>query len=108
MSKHISKEIMKKSELSFLKTRNNTDKFNYSKQRNFSVSIIRRKKSKYFSNLNIRNVRDNKKFWKTIKPCFLDKSKNSERIVLTENDEIVMEDGKVALTLNMFFFKYSY
>ena len=47
---------------------------------------------------------DNKKFWKTIKPpCFSDKSKNSERIVLNENDEIVMEDGKVALTLNTLF-----
>ena len=46
---------------------------------------------------------DNKKFWKTIKPCFSDKSKNSERIILIENDEIVMEDGKVALTLNTFF-----
>ena len=46
----------------------------------------------------------NKKFWKTIKPCFSDNSKNSERIVLIENDKIVMEDGKVALTLNVFFF----
>ena len=48
---------------------------------------------------------DNKKVWKTIKPCFSDKSKISERIVLTENDERVMEDGKVALTLNTFFFQ---
>ena len=46
---------------------------------------------------------DNNKIWKTIKPCFSDKSKNSERIVLIENDEIVLEDGKVALTLSMIF-----
>ena len=46
---------------------------------------------------------ENTKFWKTIKPCFSDKSKNSERIVLTENDEIVVEDGKLAPTLNTFF-----
>ena len=46
---------------------------------------------------------DNKKFWKTIEPCFSDKSKNSERIVHTETDEIVLEDGKVTLTLNTFF-----
>ena len=51
---------------------------------------------------------DNKNLWKTIKPCFSGKSKNSERIVLTENDEIVMkmdshEDGKVAVTLNTCF-----
>ena len=107
------KEIMKRSKLrnKFLKTRNNIDKFNYNKQRSFCVSLIKIKikiKSKYFANLNIKDVTDNKWFWKTIKPSFSDKSKNSERIVLKENDEIVIEDGKVALTLSMFFFKYSY
>ena len=104
MNKHISNEIMKRSKLrnKILKTRNNTDKFNYNKQRNFCVSLIRKEKSKYVANLNIKDVTGNKKFWKTIKPCFSDKSKNSERIVLKENDEIVMEDGKVALTLNSF------
>ena len=40
------------------------------------------------------------KIWKAIKSYFSDKSKNSERIVLIENDKMVMEDGKVALTLN--------
>ena len=87
----------------FLKTKSNIDKFNHNKQRNFWVFLIRKKKSRYFSNLNIKNVTENKKFWKTIKPCFSNKSKNSERIVLTENDKIVMEDGKVALKYNMFF-----
>ena len=67
-----------------------------------------KKKKKYFVNLIIKDVTDNKKFWKTIKPCSSDKSKNSEKIVLKENDKIVMEDDKVALTLNTFFFKYSY
>ena len=38
-----------------------------------------------------------------MKPCFSDKSKNSEIIVVIENDEMVMEDDKVALTLNIFF-----
>ena len=106
MKKHISKEIAKRSKLrnKFLKTRNDTGKFSYNKQRNFWVSLIRKEKSKYFSNLNIKDVTDNKKFWKTIKSCFSDKYKNSERLVLTENDEIVVEDGKVALTLNTFFF----
>ena len=105
MNKHISKEIMERSKLrnNFLKTKNNTDKFNYNKQLNFCVSLIRKKKSKYFANQNIKDIADNKKCWKIIKPCFSDKSKNSERIVLNENDEVVMEDDKVALTLNTFF-----
>ena len=43
MNKHISKEITKGSKLrnKFLKTRNNIGKFNYNKQGNFWVSLIR-------------------------------------------------------------------
>ena len=67
-----------------------------------------KKKKKNYVNLIIKDVTDNKMFWKTIKPCFSDTSKNSEKIVLKENDKLVMEDDKVALTLNTFFFKYSY
>ena len=96
---------MKRSKLrnKFLKTRNNNDKFSYNKQRNFCVSLIQKEKSKIFTNLKIKDVTNYKKFWKTIKPCFSDKSKYSERIELKENDETVMEDGKGALTLNTFF-----
>ena len=97
MNKHISKEIMKRYKLrkKFLKTRNNTDRLNYNKQRTFCVSLIRKEKTKYFANLNIKDVTDNRHFWKTIKPCFSDKSENFEKTVLVENDEIVMEDGKL-------------
>ena len=43
INKHISKEIMKRSKLKNKFLRNNTDKFNYNKQRNFCVSFIRKK-----------------------------------------------------------------
>ena len=95
MNKRISKEIKKRSKLrnKFLKTSNNTDKFNYNKQKKTFVYLLRKEKTKYFAYLNIKDVTDN----------FSDKPKNSERIVLIENDEVVMEDGKVELKLNMFF-----
>ena len=38
-----------------------------------------------------------------MKSCFSDKSRNSERIVLIEYGKMIMEDNKVALTLNIFF-----
>ena len=43
MNKYISNEIMKRLKLrkKFLKTRNDTDKFNYNKQRNISLSFKR-------------------------------------------------------------------
>ena len=80
LKKYMSKEITKRSNLrnKFLKTRNNTDKFNYNKQRNFCISFIRKENSKYLTNPNIKDVTDNKRFWKFIKLCFSDKSKNSE------------------------------
>ena len=52
--------------------------------------------TKYFANLNINEVAD-KHFWKTIKPFFSGKSKNSEKIFLIENDEIAMKIAKLHL-----------
>ena len=48
MNKDISKENTMRSKLrsKFSKTRNDTDKFNYSKQRNFCVFLIRKEKNK--------------------------------------------------------------
>ena len=50
MDKQILKEIIKRSKLrnNFLKTRNNIDKFNHNKQRNFPVSLIRKENDKIF------------------------------------------------------------
>ena len=50
MDKQILKEIIKRSKLrnNFLKTRNNIDKFNHNKQRNFPVFLIRKEKDKIF------------------------------------------------------------
>ena len=74
MNKHISKEVVIRSKLwsKFLKTRNVADKFNDNKQINFCVFLIRKEKANYI-NLNIKNMTDNIRFWKTIKP------KNSEK-----------------------------
>ena len=47
----------------------------------------KKSKTKCNANLDIKDVTDNKKIWKDRKSCFSDKSKNSERIVLIENDE---------------------
>ena len=62
----------------------------------FLYPLYEKKKTKYFANLNINEATD-KKFWKTIKPCFWGKSKNSEKIFLIENDEITMKIAKLHL-----------
>ena len=35
--------------------------------------ILRMAKLNYYKNLDLQNVTDNRKFWKTIKPVFTDK-----------------------------------
>ena len=52
---------------------------------------------KYCANRNAKDV-TGKCFWKN-KPCFSDKLKSYEKIILIENDKII-NDKKVASTLN--------
>ena len=57
----------------FLKSRFIYDKKVYNKQRNNCDSLLRKTKKAYYSNLNVENIADNKKFWKTVKSFFSDK-----------------------------------
>ena len=49
---------------------------NYKKERNFDVNLFRKTKNEYFQNLNIRDLSDNKKVSKTIKPYFRNTESN--------------------------------
>ena len=46
---------------------------NYRKQINFCVDPLHKTKTEYFKNLNAKDLFDNRKFWKTIKPYFSNK-----------------------------------
>ena len=67
------------------------------------MKILRQAKKDYYKGLDIKNLTDNRKFWKSVKPLFNDKAKTSSTIVLMENDEIVSEDQAVATILNDYF-----
>ena len=58
----------------YLKKQTEATKAAYNYQRNICVSLLRKSKSFYFENLNVKLVRDNKKFWKNIAPLFPIKS----------------------------------
>ena len=75
----------------------------FKKQRNKYVKILRQAKEDYCKGLEIKNLTDNRKFWRSVKPLFNDKVKTSSTIVLMENDEIVSEDQAVATILNDYF-----
>ena len=91
MTKGLRKAIMRKSEL---ETKyHNIGIFNLldnTKSKKISVaSSTKRKGKKYYSRLNIKDIIDSKKFWKTVKPLISDKCNISNKINLVENDNIV-------------------
>ena len=55
---------------------------NFKKQRTFRVTLLRRTKKEYFQNLNVKDLSDNKHFWKTIKPHFSNKKFNLNKLLL--------------------------
>ena len=48
-------------------------------------------------------VTENKKFWKTIKLLFTEKKKTTNNIILTENNQTVMEDKAICQIFNAYF-----
>ena len=84
MKKCLRKEIMIRSKLrnKFKKSRTSVNLQNYRKQRNKCTKVLRKAKQQYFNNLNSKSITDTKKFWKTVKPLFSNKSKTANTIIL--------------------------
>ena len=78
MNKTLSKAIMLRTKLrnKFPKNKSNENKKKYVKQRNHCVSVLRKKKRGYYSNLDGKNICDNKTFLKTFKPMLSKKIKS--------------------------------
>ena len=86
MTKALRKAIVIRSRLkiAYLKTRNSKNWENYKNQRNFCTNLLKKSKSEYFRNLNIRDLNDNKKFWKRNKSFFSDKGLQTNNVILKE------------------------
>ena len=96
MTKELQEAIMKRSQLKnrYNKNRNYENWYLYKKQRNFCVSLLRKTKRNYFKNVKIRDVTDNKKFWKTIRPYFSDKGYNQTKLKIVEKNSIITDEKK--------------
>ena len=57
----------------------------------------------YYSNLDKENIKNNKRFWKTVKSLLSDKLTHKEKINLSEKREILKTDMETAKVLNNFF-----
>ena len=105
MNKTLSKAIMTRSRLRnrFLRNPDMTNKMKYNKQRNYCVNLLKKEKRRYYKNLDLKVINDNKKFWKTMKPLFSDKHTNSRNITLIDGEKIISNDTEVAEIMNGFF-----
>ena len=64
---------------------------------------MREAKQNYYRNLDPKNLHDNRKFWKTVKPPFSGTIKNSSSVTLLENNAIISNDKSVAEIFNDYF-----
>ena len=105
INKELRKQHMKRSRLRKYYLKHKTDESHcaYKKQRNICVSLLRETKKQYYENLNPAVLSDNKKFWKTIKPVFTERSVSTENNTLIEGEEIINNDQEIAETFNDFF-----
>ena len=98
MTKALSKAIMQRTRLEnkFSKNPTNQTRLSYTKQINFCLSHMSKKKKKYFTNLNEKDVTDNRKFWYIVKPFLLDKIKSRENIILVKIERITPGEVEVS------------
>ena len=97
MSKTLRKAIMRRTRLKnrSVKTRNEADFQRYRLQRNLVVKLNKRAKREYFGNLDMNSIKDNKSFWKKLKPLFSNSMVN-EKIVLIDNEKIIRDDKEIS------------
>ena len=69
ITKTLRKAIMRRSQLEtkYLKSKTQTDLKLYKKHKNFCSKLHKREKRKHYEFLDIKNVLDSKKFWKTMR-----------------------------------------
>jgi len=105
MTKQLRKAIMRRSYLEhqFYKHKTTYLQHAYKKQKNYCNRLYKRERRKFYSNINLNDITDNKKFWKITKLLFGDKGGCMDNIVLVEDKLVISEDTKVAETFNQYF-----
>ena len=58
---------------------------------------LKKDEKQYFAKLNVKDVADNKLFWKNVKPYFSDKGSNSTIIILIEKDIIITDEKQLPI-----------
>ena len=96
---------MKRSHLrnKFLRDRTEGNKNVYRKQRNYCVSLLRKERKDFFQKIDTKRTTDNKLFWKMVKPFFSAKKKDTGKITLIHNNELIDRPKDISEIFNNFF-----
>ena len=62
---------------------------------------LRKTKNYYFRCVNIKDLNDNKKFWKEVKPLFSDKGLETNNIILKGKNELITDSSTLANLFNI-------
>ena len=105
MSRLLNKAIMKRSRLEgvYYRTKSEHDKIIYKSHKNYVSRLYKRERKAFYQNLDLRDLLDNRKFWKNVKPLFSNKDICKNKITLVKGNDIITDDIIVAETLNSFF-----
>ena len=105
MNKILSKAFMHRAKLKnrYHKFPTENNKTSYKRYRNFCVSLLNKEKKKFYNNLDMKDIKDTKKFWQNVKPLFTGKSKLETNITLVEKDKVITDNNEVAEILNNYF-----
>ena len=105
MNKTLTKAVMTRTRLQnkFIKNPTKENEAYFKKHRNFCARLFKKEKKGFYNNIDIKSITDNRLFWKTIKPHFLEKYTPAKKITLLENDKIITNDSDIAEVMNEFF-----
>ena len=87
----------------FLKEKYLKSKKAYNKQHNICVKVVKKAKKEHSQDINLSEIIDNKKFWKTVSPLFGNKVKTNHKINLIEKNVLSTTDEEIAKTFKKYF-----
>ena len=105
VNKKMRKGMMLRSQLQNLYFKHGTEEYRraWNHQKNYCNRLAVREKKRYCENLNLNDLTDNKKFYRTMKPLMGDKGGIRDNIVLVDGERVISDDLEVAQEFNDFF-----
>ena len=67
------------------------------------MNLFRKTKKEYFENIIVKNVSDDNNFWETVKPFFTNKGFNTNKLMLIEKNNFILQESALANLMNQDF-----